>query len=97
MVKVARAFPDAEIVATLSHQLTWSHFIELAEVSDPTKRPFYQQISILYHWIVRQLRVQRIRGTLLAIRGLKLEVVRDTHELNSIKTIVFGYVSCRTS
>ena len=30
MVKVARAFPDAEIVATLSHQLTWSHFIELA-------------------------------------------------------------------
>lgn len=36
MVKVARAFPDAEIVATLSHQLTWSHFIELAEVSDPT-------------------------------------------------------------
>ncbi len=60
MVKVARAFPDAEIVATLSHQLTWSHFIELAEVSDPTKRLFYQQMSILYHWSVRQLRVQEI-------------------------------------
>ena len=31
MVKVARAFPEAEIVATLSRQLTWSHFIELAQ------------------------------------------------------------------
>ena len=46
------------IVATLSRQLTWSHFIELAEVSDPTKRLFYQQMSILYHWSVRQLRDQ---------------------------------------
>ena len=60
MVKVARAFPDAEIVATLSHQLTWSHFIELAEVSDPTKRLLYQQMSIPYHWIVRQLRDQEV-------------------------------------
>ena len=58
MVKVARTFPEAEIVATLSRQLTWSHFIELAEVSDPTKRLFYQQMSILYHWSVRQLRDQ---------------------------------------
>jgi len=58
MVKVARAFPDAEIVATLSHQLTWSHFVELIAISDPTKRLFYQQMSILYHWSVRQLRDQ---------------------------------------
>lgn len=58
MVKVARVFPEAEIVTTLSRQLTWSHFIELAEVSDPTKRLFYQQMSILYHWSVRQLRDQ---------------------------------------
>ena len=28
--------------------------------------------------------IKRIRCTLLAIRGLKLEVVSDTHELNSI-------------
>lgn len=58
MVKVARVFPEAEIVTTLSRQLTWSHFIEQAEVSDPTKRLFYQQMSILYHWSVRQLRDQ---------------------------------------
>jgi len=50
----------SKIVATLSHQLTWSHFIELAEVSDPTKRLFYQQMSIPYHRIVRQLRDQEV-------------------------------------
>lgn len=58
MVKVAKAFTEEEIVGTLSRQLSWSHFIELAEISDTTKRLFYQQMSILYHWSVRQLRDQ---------------------------------------
>lgn len=58
MVKVAREYPDEQIAATLSHQLTWSHFVELIAISDPTKRLFYQQMSILYHWSVRQLRDQ---------------------------------------
>ena len=58
MVKVAREYPDEQIAATLSHQLTWSHFIELIAISEPTKRLFYQQMSILYHWSARQLRDQ---------------------------------------
>ena len=32
--------------------------MELSVISDPTKRLFYQQMSILYHWSVRQLRDQ---------------------------------------
>ena len=63
MVKVAKAFPEEVIVGTLSRQLSWSHFIELAEISDPTKRLFYQQMSILYHWSVRQLRDQEDKMT----------------------------------
>ena len=58
MVKVAREYPNEQIAATLSHQLTWSHFVELIAISNPTKRLFYQQMSILYHWSVRQLRDQ---------------------------------------
>ena len=58
MVKVARAYPDEEIVGTLSRQLTWSHFIELAEIHESSKRLFYQQMSVLNHWSVRQLRDQ---------------------------------------
>ncbi len=32
MVKVARAFSEAEIVATLSRQLTWSHFVSRMDI-----------------------------------------------------------------
>lgn len=53
----------SKIVATVSRQLSWSHFIELAEISDTTKRLFYQQMSILYHWSVRQLRDQEDKMT----------------------------------
>ena len=58
MVKVSREYPDEKIVATLSHQLTWSHFIELITIPKPTKRLFYQQMSIVNNWSIRQLREQ---------------------------------------
>ena len=58
MVKVAREYPDEKIAATLSHQLTWSHFVELVTISQPVKRLFYQQMSIVNGWSVRQLRSQ---------------------------------------
>jgi hypothetical protein len=48
----------SKIVSTLSRQLTWSHFVELSVIPEPNKRLFYQQMSILYHWSVRQLRDQ---------------------------------------
>ena len=38
MVKVARAYPDDEIVGTLSRQLTWSHIVELSVITQPAKR-----------------------------------------------------------
>lgn len=58
MLKVARVFPDEETVSTLSRQLTWSHLVELSVIPEQNKRLFYQQMSILYHWSVRQLREQ---------------------------------------
>ena len=48
----------SKIVATLSHQLTWSHFVELVTIPQPAKRLFYQQMSIVNGWSVRQLRDQ---------------------------------------
>ena len=58
MLKVAREFPNEEIVSTLSRQLTWSHFVELSVIPQPAKRLFYQQMSIVNGWSVRQLRDQ---------------------------------------
>jgi DUF1016 N-terminal domain len=35
MVKFAEVFPDEDIVATLSRQLSWSHFVELLPLDKP--------------------------------------------------------------
>ena len=56
MVKFAEAFPDAEIVATLSHHLSWSHFRELLPLDRPLQREFYAEMCRLEGWSVRTLR-----------------------------------------
>ena len=38
MIKFIRNFPDFEKVATLSQQLTWSHFVEILPINDEFKR-----------------------------------------------------------
>lgn len=55
MVKVAQCF-DEKNIATLSQQLSWSHFIELAGVENETKRLFYTQFVINHQWNIRVLR-----------------------------------------
>ena len=56
MVKFAEAFPDENIVATLSPQLSWSHFRELLPLDKPLQRDFYAEMSRLEGWTVRTLR-----------------------------------------
>lgn len=56
-------FPDPEIVATLSHKLTWSHFVELIPLKDNLQRDFYAQMCRIENWSVRMLR-QKIDGML---------------------------------
>ena len=40
MIKFYQEFPDFEKVATLSQQLTWSHFVEILPIQDELKRDF---------------------------------------------------------
>lgn len=56
MVKFAESFPDEEIVATLSQQLSWSHFRELLPLDQPLQREFYAEMSRMEAWSVRTLR-----------------------------------------
>ena len=56
MVQFAEAFPDAEIVVTLSRQLSWSHVQALLPLSRPLQREFYAEMSRLEGWSVRTLR-----------------------------------------
>jgi predicted nuclease of restriction endonuclease-like (RecB) superfamily len=56
MLQFAATFPDLEIVATLSRQLSWSHIIETLPLKDVVQREFYIQMCIAERWSVRALR-----------------------------------------
>ena len=58
MVQFAQAFPDAEIVATLSRQLSWSHVVDLLPLKTAEARHFYAQQCGEQRWSVRELRRQ---------------------------------------
>ena len=63
MIQFAERFSDQSIVATLSQQLGWSHFVELITVEDQLKRDFYAEICRIERWSVRDLR-EKIGGML---------------------------------
>ena len=56
MVTFAKAFPDLEIVSTLSRQLGWSHFKEIVHLDDSLQRDFYTEMCRVERWSVRTLR-----------------------------------------
>jgi len=56
MAAFAVAYPDREIVQTLSAQLSWSHHVMLLEkVKDPAERQWYTEQVIQQGWSVRRL------------------------------------------
>jgi predicted nuclease of restriction endonuclease-like (RecB) superfamily len=91
MVQFASAYPDAPIVATLSQQLGWSHFVELIPLKDALARDFYAEMCRVEQWSVRQLR-ERIDSMLYertaiskkpdALIRQELAALRDKDELS---------------
>lgn len=67
MVQFSEAFPDAHMVATLSRELSWSHFIEILPLKQPLEREFYAEMCRIERWSVRTLR-ERI-GSQLYLRS----------------------------
>ncbi len=67
MVSFAEAFPDAQMVATLSRELSWSHCIEILPLKQPLEREFYAEMCRVERWSVRTLR-ERI-GSQLYLRS----------------------------
>lgn len=55
MMKLATLF-DEKNIATLSQQLSWSHFRELISLDDANKLEFYTQMAVIERWSVRVLR-----------------------------------------
>lgn len=63
MMKFYDYFPKANILATVSQQLSWSHFIELVTIENEVPRMFYTHMAIAENWSVRLLR-ERINSML---------------------------------
>lgn len=55
MVKFVEVFPDSQIVATVSQQLSWSHFVLLLPLDKPMQRDYYAEMCRIERWSVRTL------------------------------------------
>ncbi len=58
MIQFSERFPDSRISATLSHQLSWSHFVEIIPLKDPLQRDFYAEMCRIERWSVRTLKAK---------------------------------------
>ena len=58
MIKFASIFPDIEIIATLSQDLSWSHFMEILPIKTEEARMYYASDAAARHMGVRDLRRQ---------------------------------------
>ncbi len=58
MIKFFKAFPNREIVSTLSRQLSWSHFVLICAIDEDLKRDFYAEMCRVQRWSVRGLQKQ---------------------------------------
>ena len=63
ILKKKRAEYGKEILATLSLQLSWSHFKEILPLKKPLQRNFYAEMCRIERWSVRTLR-KKIDGML---------------------------------
>jgi predicted nuclease of restriction endonuclease-like (RecB) superfamily len=91
MVQFAEAFPDEQIVVTLSRQLGWSHFVELIPLKQPLQREYYAEMCRAERWSVRTLR-ERIDSMLYERSALsrkpddlvthELATLRDTERMS---------------
>ncbi len=94
MIKVAESYSE-EMFATVSQTLSWSHFIELATIENPTKRLFYQQMCIVENWSVRTLRQKEdtmlFERTAIATKPDDeiLQILQATNHTNINPNLVF--------
>ncbi len=85
MVQFAEIYPNERIVATLSRQLSWSHFKELFPLDKPFQRDFYAEMCRVERWSVRVLR-NKIDGMLFERTALSKkpdELIQ--HELQQLR------------
>jgi len=59
------------ISAKPSHQLSWSHYIELLKIEDPLERSFYENQTIIERWSIPELKRQKKTSLYLRLAASK--------------------------
>ncbi|MFY9822459.1 MAG: PDDEXK nuclease domain-containing protein [Thermoanaerobaculia bacterium] len=90
MIRFAEAFPDIEIVHSLSALLGWTHFRQILSLDDPLKRNFYAEMCRIENWSTRTL-ARKIDGMLFertalskkpaALAAMELKQLREEDKL----------------
>jgi len=101
MRKFYTIFPENQISATLLHQLSWSHFIEIIKMDNELKREFYIRMSINEGWAVRTLK-ERVNSMLYERTAIskkpddtikkELDLLRDKKEMSENLFIKDPYI-----
>ena len=85
MLKFYEYYPNFEILQTLSAKLSWSHFVELLQISNDVKREFYTTMCANEIWSVRTLR-ERIGSALFERTAISRKpeqtIINDLKMLN---------------
>jgi len=94
MISFAEVFPDERIVATLSKDLGWSHFVELLPLKKHLQRDFYSEMCRIERWSVRTLR-RKIGGMLYErtalsrkpakLAEMELKQLREEDKLSALR------------
>jgi len=95
MIKFAELFPDVEILATLSQELSWSHFIEILPLESEEARLYYANDAAARHLGIRELRRQISRkayerqeianAALTAQSAIPFNVFKDPYLLDTLE------------
>ena len=83
MIQFSEVFPEFQIVATLSRQLSWSHFIELIPLKTKQSRNFYANKIIEERWSVRETRRQIERKAFERKEIAQTQLIESTTEIQN--------------
>jgi predicted nuclease of restriction endonuclease-like (RecB) superfamily len=89
MMQFAEQFPDMQIVATLSRQLSWSHFRELIPLKSQESKMFYAESIVSQGLGIRDLRKQIATKTFERTAIANLQIAANPTIGNTFKDPYF--------
>jgi predicted nuclease of restriction endonuclease-like (RecB) superfamily len=74
VIRFRQFYTTYPIGATVSHQLSWSHWVELLKIENAQERLFYQNQTQVASWSVRELKRQKDSALFLRLAANKDKV-----------------------